>query len=122
MRRFTSRFPKFDATNSDCVAIEKVRKTAFFGPFYAATQVIMVGLKIGEREVKLRMILRLLCIHYFAVSSIAKYLMPRKFPKVWWGVVNFAKRNRGTAAVRTVVNTRCENVRGGVGRVRKETV
>ena len=33
----------------------------------------MVGLKIGEREVKLRIILRLPYVHYFAVTSIAKH-------------------------------------------------
>ena len=28
----------------------------------------------------------------------------QKFEKIWWGVVSFAKRNHGTAAVRAVVS------------------
>ena len=111
----------FDATNADCVTIENVGKTAFFGTFSAATQVIMVGLKIGEREVKLRIILRLsyvlgvrhmsgpiahgyqsrrgpdLCLtpstlHYFAVTSIAKYLIAVEVRKNLMGCGNFLPR------------------------------
>ena len=72
MHRFSSRSPIFNA--------------ALLRTFSAATRAISVVSKIGEREVNLRIILRLFCIHHFAVSSIAKSLI---------------------AAVRIVINTNC---------------
>ena len=54
----------------------------------------MVVLKIGEREVKLSIILRVLCIHHFMVSPIAKYLIAAEVSKILWGVVNFAEKPR----------------------------
>ena len=78
MRRFTSRFPSFDATVAHRVAVKKRRKNAMSCTLSFATQQISLVSQIGERDEILRTKLYISYIDQFVVSQIFKYLIGAK--------------------------------------------
>ena len=85
MRRFTSRPQICDITEIDRNAGEHSRKPRNFSTYLTTLRWDFVILKIEEWEVNLRICMQLLCIHYFKVWSITKYLigpdvLPSQFP------------------------------------------
>ena len=102
MRAHSSRSQICAPTNSRRVASQNVRKTGFFDAFSTALRSIFFAPYIGKREVILRVGEHLFHIHHFCVGPMVKYLIARE---VLMGFLKNAKRNCGTASVRTVVNS-----------------
>lgn len=83
-----------DTTNIHRSTVENVRKNDVFHAFCDATRPTFIALQIEEREVNLRIVLHLFCIHYFLVRRIFKFLYAtvcldicRSFRHVWtWGM------------------------------------
>ena len=85
MRRFTSRSQICDIMETDRNTGEHSRKPRNFSTYLTRLRWDFVVLGIKELEVNLRICMQLFCIHYFAVWSIAKYLigpdvLSRQFP------------------------------------------
>ena len=102
MHSFSSRSPISSVTNSRCVALPTVLKTRFVYTVFAALRSIFVASQIGDRQVILRGGKYLFHTYHFCVGLIVKYLIVLQV--LMWFLKN-AKRNRGTAVVRTLVNT-----------------
>ena len=68
MRRISSRSPIRDPGNSHGGAGQNVLKTAVFSTFSLATQRLLLGTRIGDREMIYRIEMQLFRIHHFCVQ------------------------------------------------------
>ena len=102
MHSFSSRSPISSMTNSRRVALPNVLKTRIFDIVSTALRSMFVASRIGDREVILQVGKYLFHTHRFCVGRMVKHLIVLQV--LMWFLKN-AKRNRGTAVVRTVVYT-----------------